>query len=1319
MTLGAAALVRVDGTTVLGPSKPLALLSYLQCAPGRTSTRDHLASLLWGDSSPEKGAGALRSTLHRLRGALNDPAPDSFGSEIALTIPLSCDRDCFLEAIRSGNLVDAVELYLGPFLPDYGASGTAEFEHWADIERARLESLFLQAALTLGGIALDQGTPKESARLARLMRARAPSSSLGWTLLLRALIAAGDDLAARAEVEALGAWLEESGRAPDPATQSLIQAIRSGAASPPDPSADQALIPELVGREREFITILGAWDAVRRGAARHIHVVAPSGLGKTRLLRDVMARLKADGASLLNLRALPGERAVPYAFAGELAKSLGSLPGALAVSPAAAAVLVDLQPALSSTFPGAHASVPEWDLLRKRSQALEELVTTVAEEHPLALIIDDLHWLDEPSASILESIAGRLGRAPLLLLTASRPRAAGASVWPEATRLALHPLTPEQIETLLASLGMFPTPDWGTRIAPAIYRSTDGVPLLVIETLQLAREAELLSLDQRVWSCRDSRALVRALGEQGSVDARLRTLEASERRLLLRLALAGSSLLESELEAPPGSRAAAGPGALEALERRGYLEREGIRWDLAHGDIGDAVVRLSTPGEQLAAHQALGTLLAARSLEPAIVRRAAHHLGQAGDQPRLNALFRRSLIEARRHDPRTSVRRHAEQFLGGSSPPEAVRALVRSVPLPARLPVRNRDIALLAAATVLVTLAVTFQPWKHASTPSDAELILASGGNGSPITLRRIPLRSSEWRAGDPIRTNQGRIVGTLPGGVVPYVALMPSPDGEHVVFDRIVNDSGQIDLYLWSQGAGLKRLTDAPGDDFGPSWSPDGRWLVFSTARWTPRDDIDADLAMLEPATGVIRHLTSGPDYDTWPTWSPDGTRIAFSRRRAGESTTRLCWITVDGGAPRCDPSTGESQTYARSWSGLDELIVWTSRPHTTEALSRLDLATWRRSGLAPAVVGSSTNPDGRWIALTRFDTAGGAHGVIPRDNPAAFRPLLPDLGVGQWRMTWSWTPMDRTYLRSLHIMPHRDTLPLGASSVLYQEGVSASGGPLKLPGSVLQWSVSDSSVARISSDAVLTPRRTGPLTVHLSAGGWRADSLSVTIASTPSVLLQRESWADTALKRWRRYGDPSPVVANGPSGTPGFLNNGDGVFSSGAWSLDAWTVSAGLAFDAIVSTPVRRTRWQRLDIMIGSRPGLVDGGLSVGDLCLLQIPIGEGKEDSEHYSGDMMGDSFRLPLPPQWEAGGWHRALIQIFPDGTCGVAMDGKPVFRSRRHLPLDQTYHLIVQGQSVGTTMLLGPFTVWRGIRDGIDWAVLDGPAGHSGTLPPPE
>ena len=82
---------------------------------------------------------------------------------------------------------------------------------------------------------------------------------------------------------------------------------------------------------------------------------------------------------------------------------------------------------------------------------------------------------------------------------------------------------------------------------------------------------------------------------------------------------------------------------------------------------------------------------------------------------------------------------------------------------------------------------------------------------------------------------------------------------------------------------------------------------------------------------------------------------------------------------------------------------------------------------------------------------------------------------------------------------------------------------------------------------------------------------------------------------------------------------------------------------------------------------------------------------------------------------AGGWWRLRIQIFPDGRCGIAVNGLPVVLFQSRLELDRPMRVNLSGNSVGTKMLVGPLQVWTGVKSDIAWSVLDS-AGASSRQP---
>jgi len=73
--------------------------------------------------------------------------------------------------------------------------------------------------------------------------------------------------------------------------------------------------------------------------------------------------------------------------------------------------------------------------------------------------------------------------------------------------------------------------------------------------------------------------------------------------------------------------------------------------------------------------------------------------------------------------------------------------------------------------------------------------------------------------------------------------------------------------------------LTNSPGGDFDPAWSPDGRRIAFYSARGGNKE-----IYVMDADGGNIRNLTNDPKTDGRPSWSPDGQSIAFNSDRDGD---------------------------------------------------------------------------------------------------------------------------------------------------------------------------------------------------------------------------------------------------------------------------------------------------------------------------------------------------------------------------------------------------------------------------------------------------
>lgn len=119
-------------------------------------------------------------------------------------------------------------------------------------------------------------------------------------------------------------------------------------------------------------------------------------------------------------------------------------------------------------------------------------------------------------------------------------------------------------------------------------------------------------------------------------------------------------------------------------------------------------------------------------------------------------------------------------------------------------------------------------------------------------------------------------------GGVATRLTVHPahdirprfSPDGQQIAFCS--NREGNYDIYLMPAFGGKpKRLTFHSSDDILGDWSPDGKWLVFSSNR----DHRFAQLYLLKVATGYVRRLTDDEANLHSPSFSPDGRFIVYCR--------------------------------------------------------------------------------------------------------------------------------------------------------------------------------------------------------------------------------------------------------------------------------------------------------------------------------------------------------------------------------------------------------------------------------------------------------
>jgi Tol biopolymer transport system component len=256
-----------------------------------------------------------------------------------------------------------------------------------------------------------------------------------------------------------------------------------------------------------------------------------------------------------------------------------------------------------------------------------------------------------------------------------------------------------------------------------------------------------------------------------------------------------------------------------------------------------------------------------------------------------------------------------------------------------------------------------------------------------------------------------------LPSSGFDYNARF-SYDGKWVVFTSERAGRGQSDIYrVQANGTGLERLTDNPAVDDQPSMSPDDRYVAFMSDRETHR----ANVWILDLKTKTLRNLTGSPaiqgdpmkpDGFYRPTWSPDGRWIAFTSDRntewkshdngtAWEHLQELAIYIVhpDGTGLKCLTAAG-TMTGSPKWSADSRQLIAYQASVETSWLARVDQLSMKATSqivsidvetgqLKELTSGGGLKlypqflPDGRFAYSTK---SAQTDGILYSDGPAQF---------------------------------------------------------------------------------------------------------------------------------------------------------------------------------------------------------------------------------------------------------------------------------------------------------------------------------------------
>lgn len=430
------------------------------------------------------------------------------------------------------------------------------------------------------------------------------------------------------------------------------------------PVAASLVSPVLVGRQAELESLAGALQRALAGEQVTMLVGGEAGVGKSRLVGELIERARGAGARVLLGGCVElGGGGIPFAPLVEMMRTLaGELSDERleAILGSARAEIGRLVPELGAGPAG--PPLPE----RDPATLLELMVGMIgrlATDAPLMLVFEDLQWADGPTLDLLALLVARSSPRPLLLVLTARsdelhrahPFRRAAARWEQqrvAERLELERLMPGEVAAQIeAILGERPDGE----LVRFIAERSEGIPLFVEELLGAVRDGRV-EADFLPPSLRD---VVLARTELLSDNAQhiLRVVSAAARWVPDRLLASVAGLSETDLNA--GLREAMAQQMLIVDESgRGYRFRHELARAAVHDDL--------LPGERAQLHRAYAEAIERSSelvgdLDASSM--LAHHWLAAHDMPRaLPASVRAGRAAAAASAP-SAAQRHYELAL--------------------------------------------------------------------------------------------------------------------------------------------------------------------------------------------------------------------------------------------------------------------------------------------------------------------------------------------------------------------------------------------------------------------------------------------------------------------------------------------------------------------------------------------------------------------------------------------------------------------------------------------------------------------------------
>ena len=356
-------------------------------------------------------------------------------------------------------------------------------------------------------------------------------------------------------------------------------------------------LSRFTGRQREVDFVHRALSSAAAGSGEVIAVIGEPGMGKSRLVHEIIHSDRAAGWAVLETSALPHDTSAAYRPISNLLRFwLGveerdspaeiARKADLTLNTCDAELLVHRPPLFALL--DIPVEDPRWRTLspqQRQRQTLAAIRTVLMREsrrQPLVLLVEDLHWIDGQTQAALDALVDGLGAHRLLLLVTYRPGYrhdwAAKSYF---SQVRLDPFPAETAETFLSSL-LGPNPEL-TGLRRMLVMRTEGTPLFLEEAVRTLAESGALTGEPgnyRLAAPIDDIALPSTV--QAVIAARIDRLPARSKSVLQTASVIGRDVPSALLQRISGLDEADLCEVLDELQAAEFLFETRLPPDLEH-----------------------------------------------------------------------------------------------------------------------------------------------------------------------------------------------------------------------------------------------------------------------------------------------------------------------------------------------------------------------------------------------------------------------------------------------------------------------------------------------------------------------------------------------------------------------------------------------------------------------------------------------------------------------------------------------------------------------------------------------------------------